>query len=249
MDNNEVPFTKQMRIATREIHDISDALINAKLGIAMTDDEVWKYGILYFYEVFKYMEEAMTRLEHTLVGDLDIPGIRRVSEFEKDIEYYFGAEWFRNEYRPTESVQEYIDHLAELEKDEPHLLMAFIYHMYMGLFSGGQILHKKRQIEAKLRLRTAQPGQGEAVTNFEGKNVSNIKREMTEMMNKIASQLDEVTRRKLIEESKNVFRMNNKMVKTIPGTTRVIVRKMVKFSLFVIPVIIGMVIAKNRYLA
>lgn len=26
-------FTKQMRKATREIHDISDALVNAKLGI------------------------------------------------------------------------------------------------------------------------------------------------------------------------------------------------------------------------
>ena len=28
-----VPFTKKMRIVTREIHDVSDALINAKLGI------------------------------------------------------------------------------------------------------------------------------------------------------------------------------------------------------------------------
>jgi hypothetical protein len=29
----KLEFTKQMRKATREIHDISDALVNAKLGI------------------------------------------------------------------------------------------------------------------------------------------------------------------------------------------------------------------------
>ena len=29
----DIPFTKQMRKATRDIHNISDALINAKLGI------------------------------------------------------------------------------------------------------------------------------------------------------------------------------------------------------------------------
>lgn len=28
----EIPFTKRMRIATREIHNVSDALINAKIG-------------------------------------------------------------------------------------------------------------------------------------------------------------------------------------------------------------------------
>ena len=32
---SEPTFTKQMRKATREIHDISDALVNAKLGIGM----------------------------------------------------------------------------------------------------------------------------------------------------------------------------------------------------------------------
>lgn len=32
-NDGKVSFTKQMRKATREIHDISDALVNAKLGI------------------------------------------------------------------------------------------------------------------------------------------------------------------------------------------------------------------------
>lgn len=32
VDKNS-PFTKQMKKATQEIHDLSDAMINAKLGI------------------------------------------------------------------------------------------------------------------------------------------------------------------------------------------------------------------------
>lgn len=47
-------FTKQMRRATREVHSLSDALINAKLGIGqqpsespsprLAVDELWVYG-------------------------------------------------------------------------------------------------------------------------------------------------------------------------------------------------------------
>lgn len=33
--DRKLEFTKQMRNATREIHDISDALVNAKLGIGI----------------------------------------------------------------------------------------------------------------------------------------------------------------------------------------------------------------------
>lgn len=35
----KLEFTKQMRKATREIHDISDALVNAKLGIGICINE------------------------------------------------------------------------------------------------------------------------------------------------------------------------------------------------------------------
>lgn len=37
-------FTKAMRARSRGIHDTSDALVNAKLGITMSDDSVWAEG-------------------------------------------------------------------------------------------------------------------------------------------------------------------------------------------------------------
>ena len=37
-------FTQQMREITRSVHNTSDALVNAKLGVTMSDDSVWAEG-------------------------------------------------------------------------------------------------------------------------------------------------------------------------------------------------------------
>ena len=37
-------FSQRMRAATRNIHNKSDALVNAKLGATMSDDNVWAEG-------------------------------------------------------------------------------------------------------------------------------------------------------------------------------------------------------------
>ncbi|MPC75989.1 Heme oxygenase 1 [Portunus trituberculatus] len=151
MDNKEdVLFTKKMRIVTREIHGVSDALINAKIGFAMSADRVWAEGLLVFYEVFLYLEGALDRYSHTLIGEVDVPGMRRKEAFEKDLAYYLGANW-KEGYTPRESVQQYLKHLEKLEEENPYLLLAYVYHLYMGLLSGGQILRRKRALLQKLK--------------------------------------------------------------------------------------------------
>ena len=40
-----ITYSQQMRAATRNIHNVSDALVNAKLGVTMSDDSVWAEGI------------------------------------------------------------------------------------------------------------------------------------------------------------------------------------------------------------
>lgn len=207
----------------------------------MGDDKVWAEGLVCFYAVFQYLEEAIDRLEHTLVGELDIEGMRRTKAFQEDIEFYFGKDWLEKSYIPRAEVVEYLEHLARLEKTDPILLTAYIYHLYVGLFSGGQILRKKRSLQAKMTLFSSantESGKGEAVTDFGQIPIHKLKSQMMERMEYIADQLGEEDKWKLIEESKNVFRMNNKMIKTI-NTNSVIIRKCMNFSLVVIPVIVG----------
>ena len=59
-----------------------------------------------------------------------------------DLAFFYGSNWAEN-YTVRSEVQIYLDHLQEIEKENPYLLVPYIYHLYMGLFSGGQILQAK----------------------------------------------------------------------------------------------------------
>ena len=113
--------------------------------------------------------------------------------------------------------------------------MFFCYNnRYVGLFSGGQILRKKRSLVATLTFRSAakMSGKGEAVTDFGETRIFKLKKEMMSAMEQLAEQIGEEDRAQLIEESKNVFRMNNQMIRSI-STNRVVLRKFAYFFLAV----------------
>lgn len=114
-------FCKRMRKATQEVHAASDALVNAKLAFGkivfwvvfpnllvifnffnagFSNNLVWADGLLVFYEIFRYLEEAMNRLHNTKVGDLKISSLcNRTEAFELDLEFYLGKDW-KNNYEP-----------------------------------------------------------------------------------------------------------------------------------------------------
>ena len=71
---------------------------------------------------------------------------------------------------------------------------------------------------------------------------------MRDAMNIIVADLDEETRKQIIEESKRVFEFNNSIVKTVRGSTSVLVSKLVKWSL-VMAVISMSAVIMYRYLS
>lgn len=68
----------------------------------------------------------------------------RKKAFEEDLRHYLGENW--RTFQKSLALENYIDHLQYLEKENPTLLMAYVYHLYLGLLSGGQILAKKRNV-------------------------------------------------------------------------------------------------------
>ncbi|KAG8222830.1 hypothetical protein J437_LFUL005036 [Ladona fulva] len=232
MEEEQIPFTKQMRKATREIHDLSDALVNAKLAFALSDFDVWAEGLLIFYEIFRFLEEAMERHKDSALGELMVDGMKRTEAFEKDLSFYLGDDW-ASSYTPRESVVKYLLYLRELEKKDPDLLMAFVYHLYMGLWSGGQILRKKRMVVRTVFPFVKETLGGNDVTDFGNNSVSKFKRTMSTTMNKIADTLSPEKKAKLIHESKMVFVLNNEIIRTVRGTTQILVKKVLIFSLFI----------------
>ena len=102
------------------------------------------------------------------MADLDVEGIRRTKALEEDLDHFFGKSWRTKE--DPEALVKYIEHLKQIaEEDEPLLLVAYIYHLYMGLLSGGQILSKKRQFFGS----DTEKVKGTAVTTFEGIYLNN----------------------------------------------------------------------------
>lgn len=134
-----------------------------------------------------------------------------------------------------ESVTKYLNHLKEIENAEPILLLAYIYHLYMGLLSGGIILRKKRQVMQKIWPFKGSQTTVNNITDFGNSNIYELKRNMRDTMNSIAETLDEDTKNKLIKESKMVFTLNNEIIKSIKGAGTILIKKTMYF---VIPVMI-----------
>ena len=62
---------------------------------------------------------------------------------EQDLSYFLGKDWNGASYEIRPEVAEYLTRLKAVEADNPYLLVAYIYHMYMGLLSGGQVRGKE----------------------------------------------------------------------------------------------------------
>lgn len=229
-------FTRRMRKETAAIHSVSDALVNVKLGLTISDDSVWYEGLLLFSEVFGALEEAMTRCGDSLIGDLDLPGLRRTEGFRQDLRSYYGADLLesrRQEALAREPLKDYLSRLDLLERDDPHLLTAYIYHLYMGLLSGGQVLKLKRRTFPVVTLKSGGNADGEedgmAVFRLDPP-APVMKKMLRESMNRMAEHLDPETRDRIIREGVEVFRLNNDLVRTVRGVDDVLRRRALYFG-------------------
>jgi len=231
-------FTQRMRATTRNIHNTSDHLVNAKLGVTMSDDSVWAEGLLVFYEIFKYLEEALDRHKDSLIGDLLIPGMARTKALETDLSHYLGDDW-RDDYVVRPEVKQYLAHLKHLDELDPYLLIPYIYHLYMGLFSGGQVLKAKRFLSLS-SLTGSKEGDGGGdrpgynVTNYEDIPIGVLKKNLKTIVNDLAEQLDEETREAIIKEGPKVFELNNIIIGSVQGVDRVLKRRLLKLLIAVI---------------
>lgn len=71
----------------------------------------------------------------------------------------------------------YRSHIETLHKKDPYLVIPYIYHLYLGLLSGGQVLKEKRRLAAGFKEKVGLGGgqqkqEGEAVTDFGDRSIS-----------------------------------------------------------------------------
>lgn len=228
-------FSQRMRAATKNIHNTSDAMVNAKLGVTMSDDAVWAEGLLVFYEIFKFLEESLERHSDSLMGDLLLPGMARTAALEQDLAHYLGDGW-REGYTVRKEVRGYLEHLQHLEDDNPYLLTPYVYHLYMGLFSGGQVLKAKRflSLSSIAGSRDEEDRPGYNVTSYGEVTIGSLKKQLKAAMNDLAEELDEETREAILREGVRVFELNNVIIGSVKGVDRVLKRRLMKLLIAVI---------------
>lgn len=210
----EMPLTKRMRKATQKIHNLSDNLVNMKLGLTLSDVSIWREGILTFTPIFQFLEEALGRHEDSLLGDLDVEGMRRSEAFDNVLQHYYGQEEWKEALKAkiqTEAVANYLRHLEEVEKEDPHRLAAYIYHLYMGLLSGGQILSLKKSI-------TGNPDEKDDIFIFEAPHtVASLKKALRSGMEEMGGHLDPDAQEAIVQEGVKVFELNNTLIRSVKG--------------------------------
>lgn len=186
---------------------------------ALSDQAVWLDGLLCFHPIFQYLER------HIVDPALLPAAVHRSAAIECDIRHYcdqlqLDADQKLADRRP--SVRAYLAHLDAVREENPVLLFAYAYHLYMGMLSGGLILNKKRRTFAALSLQQYTTDDGYRMTMYE-EPVAGLKAALRSTADEMV--LDDLTRQRLLQESVRVFELNNTIVHSIRGGGRVVLRK------------------------
>lgn len=181
--------------------------------VALSDNSVWLDGLVIFHQIFKFLEE---NVPNTILP-IDF---HRTAAFQDDIKYYsvlLGVDWKAKCIEKRPSVLAYLNHFTEIKKTNDKLLVAYVYHLYMGLLSGGQILQKKRRMFNKFNPLASDGVVGYAVTDFGEHKIGDLKIRMRAVIDNLAETFDDQLKAALIEESKKVFENNNSIVRSVQG--------------------------------
>jgi heme oxygenase len=208
-------LTERMRKATRTVHDSSDRIVNLKLAVAFTDKKLYALAISYFYYVYREIEAAIERhREHPNIQPFIelLPLFARTPGFEKDLAYYLGADYqSRINESDNPAVEAYLKHLREIEKKNPTLLLAYVYHMYMAILAGGQMIKKMAKKTMGLP-----KDEGTALLDLpETVSRPTLRKKIKEKMNALELSAEEIEA--LLNESVLLFTMNNKVASHLPG--------------------------------
>ncbi|KAH8383448.1 hypothetical protein KR009_008709 [Drosophila setifemur] len=271
VEYEDMAFTKELRKATKDVHNLTDVLVNAKFAFALSDDEVWYDGLLAFYELYKFFESNLP--ERLLPKEL-----HRTAAFERDFDHFYGPDW-KKTYEPRPSVKKYLAHLEKVSAQNELLLFAYAYQMYMALMSGGQMLQKKRMIARKLwifpkgadeeqqkqadkeaelattKAADASLASGDLETRpmpaqvticppgceatFFPEKISVLKAKLRRVFNNQYGAFDDELREAFIEESRNVFRFNLEVIRTIKGVNRANLKKLAIVAVFISSIVLA----------
>ncbi|RKT16456.1 heme oxygenase [Streptomyces sp. 1114.5] len=201
-----VPFSTVLRTASSEEHEAAEHssfmshLLNGRLGVEAYADLT---GQLWF--VYRALESRADQLaEHPLAGPFVDRALLRTPAIERDLAHLCGPDW-RTGLTPLPATAAYVARVQELAERWPAGYIAHHYTRYLGDLSGGQII---RGI-AERTWGFERKGDGVRFYVFEEvDNPAAFKREYRAKLDAAGAAMDEVERRRVVEECKRAFVLN-----------------------------------------
>jgi len=236
VEGKDLSLSQRMVKSTKNVHDKSDRLVNLKLAMVLTSKELYAEAISLFWPIYRELESLLEENKEHKQLKMLLPlleTLRRAPMFEEDIKSMLGGseelavelqnrrcttdENGKQIYTPPE-LQAYIDNLHQLSKENPVVLVAYIYAMYGAIMAGGSII--QRTVKRAFSLKS---DKGVEIFNvdLQGTSFSNIKAFRNEMKRildeymKLTPEQEEA----VLKEAPMVFVRNNALVATVKDTT------------------------------
>ncbi|RQM17925.1 hypothetical protein DD237_002653 [Peronospora effusa] len=255
-------LTEQMRAATREIHSISDKLVNLKLVVALMDKKLYGRALLLFYYVYVQLELIMkTHKNHAAFSGLYkiIDEIARADNIAKDLEFYLGEEW-NTKYQPTQATQDYVKYVnsQNMTVFVSSNWLCFFFSFALELCEKVFVLLKLQNptlvlpycyhmymamlaggvMIKKMVKRSFTPPEGQGLNCFAFNVDSNkaLRHTIKDAINAVPH--DEETKKLLLAESVTCFKLNNQIVQSLDGTGNHVMKFILKWM-----VIVGLILA------
>ncbi len=215
-----VNLATMLREGTKKSHTMAENVGFVKCFLkGVVEKNSYRKLVTNLYFVYSAMEEEMERLkDHPIVSKIYFSELNRQTSLEKDLQYYYGANW-KNEIAITSAGEAYVERIHAIANSEPELLVAHSYTRYLGDLSGGQILKKIAQKGMNLN------GKGTAFYEFEDiSDEKEFKNKYRQALNDLPVDLD--TANQIVDEANSAFGMNMKMFQELEGNLIMAIGKM-----------------------
>eukprot|EP01118_Nematostelium_gracile_P008314 TRINITY_DN2754_c0_g1_i1.p2 TRINITY_DN2754_c0_g1~~TRINITY_DN2754_c0_g1_i1.p2 ORF type:complete len:182 (+),score=46.73 TRINITY_DN2754_c0_g1_i1:186-731(+) len=151
------------------------------------------------------------------------PIVLRSKKFEQDLEFYYGKGW--EKVPPSKIARDYAQWIVDISNKEPLILIAIIYHLYMALLAGGQIIRGW----AKRSMRLPEHD-GTNIFEFDTGDIP-----LRQFFRRYRARVNEIqVRENLIDEmakeGTKIFEKNNQIIQSLDGYRPVIIR----FSFYIL---------------
>ncbi|MBV6701186.1 heme oxygenase (biliverdin-producing) [Kitasatospora aureofaciens] len=201
-----VPFSTVLRTASSEEHAAAEHssfmshLLDGRLGIEAYADltgQLW-----YVYRALEARAEQLA--EHPLAGPFIDRALLRTAAIEADLAHLRGPDW-RDGLAPLPATAAYVARVEALAAEWPGGYLAHHYTRYLGDLSGGQIIRGV----AERTWGFERKGDGVRFYVFEEVgNPAAFKRAYREKLDAAGLAMDEMERRRVVEECKRAFVLN-----------------------------------------